>query len=309
LQYFLGLKMETAFYELGGLRIVSDFPLFGLQACQNEVEVDFDVAFRCAPIPEQIASAVAKSGTYNEILLDIPAVARFLLRAGKEILMDLAPSADDDEVLSYLLGVVFGVLCHQRGITPLHASAIDIADGCVAFVGASGAGKSTLIATLAQQGHEIIADDVCFLQLGTNGEVQAWPGISRIRLWEDTRAALGFDGPGVEREVHGDNKYFVPVCPPRNPTQSRLLRRVYQLHRVPNGIAKVTRLHGADAVEALMQNVYPPSLAPLCYQRHAFIACAAASRGAPVFRFSRPWDLGALGEVAEMLESHLHNVS
>src|SRR5262245_63930689 len=92
--------METAIYELGGLRIVSDFPLFGLQACQNEVEVDFDVAFRCTHIPEQIASAVAKSGTYNgrEVLLDIPAVARFLLRAGKEILIDLAPSADDDEV-------------------------------------------------------------------------------------------------------------------------------------------------------------------------------------------------------------------
>ena len=140
--------METAIYELGGLRIVSDFPLFGLQACQNEVEVDFDVAFRCTHIPEQIASAVAKSGTYNgrEVLLDIPAVARFLLRAGREILIDLAPSADDDEVRSYLLGVVFGALCHQRGITPLHASAIDVSDGCVAFVGASGAGKSTLIA-------------------------------------------------------------------------------------------------------------------------------------------------------------------
>jgi len=302
--------METAIYELGGLRIVSDFPLFGLQACQNEVEVDFDVAFRCTHIPEQIASAVAKSGTYNgrEVLFDIPAVARFLLRAGREILIDLAPSADDDEVRSYLLGVVFGALCHQRGITPLHASAIDVADGCVAFVGASGAGKSTLIATLAQQGHEIIADDVCFLQLGTNGDVQAWPGISRIRLWEDTRAALGFDDPRVEREVQGDNKYFVPVRPPRNPTQSRLLRRVYQLHRVPNGVTKVTRLHGADAVEALMQNVYPPNLARLCYQRHAFIACAAASRSAPVFRFSRPWDLAALGQVAEMLESHLYNI-
>jgi hypothetical protein len=28
-----------------------------------------------------------------------------------------------------------------------------------------------------------------------------------------------------------------------------------------------------------------------------------------VFRFSRPWDLAALGQVAEMLESHLYNVS
>ena len=183
-----------------------------------------------------------------------------------------APSSNDDEVRAYLLGAVFGALCHQRGITPLHASAIDVADGCVAFVGASGAGKSTLVAALAQRGHEIIGDDECFLQLGTNGEVQAWPGISGIRLCEDARAALGFDGAGVERAMHGYNKYFVPVRPPRNPIQSRRLREVYQLHRVPNGVTEVTRLRGADAVEVLMQNVYPPGLADrLGYQAHVFM--------------------------------------
>ena len=125
-----------------------------------------------------------------------PAVGRFLVRAGKEILIDLAPSSNDDEVRAYLSVACFGALCHQRGITPLHASAIDVADGCVAFVGASGAGKSTLAAALARRGHEIIGDDDCFLQLGTKADVQAWPGISRIWLWEDARAALGFEGPG-----------------------------------------------------------------------------------------------------------------
>src|SRR6476661_5516708 len=204
--------MGTSIYRFGGLRIASDFPLFGLHVCRNVVQAQCEVVIRRVPISEQVTSATATflhgkcSGTYNgrDLLLDYPTVGRFLLRAGQEILIDPAPSSSDDEVRAYLLGSVFGALCHQRGITPVHASAIDVADGCVAFVGASGAGKSTLIATLAQQGHEIIADDVCFLQLGTNGDVQAWPGISRIRLWEDTRAALGFDGPGVEREVHGD---------------------------------------------------------------------------------------------------------
>jgi hypothetical protein len=269
---------------------------------------------RRAPIPEGIVSVTAtfRYAQYSErddgkeILLEFPSVGRFLLRAGKEILMDLAPSTDEDEVRAYLLGSVFGALCHQRGITPLHASAIDVADGCIAFVGGSGAGKSTLVATLAQCGHEIITDDACFLQVGTDGDVQAWPGISRIRLWEDVRATLGFDGPGVEREVWGYNKYFIPVRPPRNPTQSRRLHRVYQLHRVANGAPEVTRLQGAEAVEALLQNVYPQGLAErLGYKSHAFIACTAAARDVPVFRFSRPWDLAALDQGTKMLENHL----
>ena len=102
-----------------------------------------------------------------------------------------------------MLGAVFGALCHQRVIRPRHASAIDVA-GCVAFVGVSGASKSTLVATLALRGHEIISDDVCLLQPGTDGALQAWPGISRVTLWEDATAelcpvtvalALSQDGP------------------------------------------------------------------------------------------------------------------
>ena len=52
--------METTIYRLGGLRIASDFPLFGLQVCRNEAEARCEVVIRCAPIPEEVASATAK---------------------------------------------------------------------------------------------------------------------------------------------------------------------------------------------------------------------------------------------------------
>jgi hypothetical protein len=306
--------MESAIYKFGGLRIASAFPLFGLQVCRNETEAQCDVVIRCASIPEGAASASANflDGQYSEreVLLDYPAVGRFLLRAGKEIVMDLAASSNDDEVRAYLLGAVFGALCHQRGVTPLHASAIDVADGCVAFVGASGAGKSTLVAALAQRGHEVISDDECFLQLGTSGDAQAWPGISRIWLWDDSMTVLGFDGAGVERELHGYKKYLAPVRSPRNPTQSRPLRRVYQLNRAPNGVAEVTRLRGADAVEVLMQNVYPRSLAHHPdYQSHVFLVCAATARDVPVFRFDRPWNFASFDQGIDLLENHLRDAS
>jgi hypothetical protein len=302
-------------YRFGRLRIASDFPLPELKLCHGEVEARCEVVVRCASIPEEIASASAKfisggryCGIYNgrEVLLDYPAVGRFLVRAGEEILIDAAPSAKDEDVRGHLLGAVFGALCHQRGIIPLHASVIDVADGRVAFVGASGAGKSTLVGALARRGHEIISDDECFLQLDSNGNVQAWPGISRIRLWEDARDALGFDGPGMEREIQGYNKYVVPVPPPRDPIQCRPLRRVYQLHRVPNGATEVIRLHGADAVEAVMQNVYPPGLAVrLGYQPHVFMVCTAVARDVLVFRLSRPRDFAILDQGIELLENHL----
>src|SRR5690242_1926125 len=156
-------------YWFGGLRITSDFPLPSLHACQDE---SFDIVIRRGTIPKKVASTAVRfhnggyTGTYNgvHVLLDYP-VGRFMLRAGEEILIEATPSSDLDEVRAYLLGGVFGALCHQRGITPLHASAIDVAVGCAAFVGPSGAGKSTIVAALAGRGHQVIADDECFLQV------------------------------------------------------------------------------------------------------------------------------------------------
>ena len=311
--------MEAAIYKVGSLCINSDFPLFGLQLCRSQVkgDCDIDVVIRRGPIPEGITSVTPKyhNAAYSErsngreALLEFRAVGRFLLREGKEILMDTATSSDDDEVRAYLLGAVFGALCHQRGITPLHASAIDVADGCVAFVGDSGAGKSTLVATLAQRGRAILTDDVCFLQFGAEGNVQAWPGISQIRLWEDAKTALGFDGPGIRREINRYNKYVIPIRQPRNPKQSRRLRCIYQLNRVPKGAPEVRRLRGTAAVEVLMQNVYQSGFAERAgYMPALFTACTALARDVPLFQFIRPWDFADLDKGAQMLENHLSNL-
>jgi hypothetical protein len=301
-------------YQLAGLRIVSDFRLPGLQSYTDGVAADGEIVIRRACIPEGLtpATATQRSARYDgaEALLEFPRAGRFLVRSGKEILVDPAPGSDDGEVRAYLLGTAFGVLCHQRGITPLHASVIAIADGFVAFVGESGAGKSTLAAALARRGHQVVADDVCFLQLDSEGHIKAWPGIARIRLWEAAMQALGCDGPGVERERHGYNKYFIPVVQPQNLNQPRRLRRVYELHDAPSGPTKlVTRLRGAASVEVIMQNVYRLGLAEhMGYKPAAFVVCAATARDVPLFRFSRPLGFDTLHEGVDLLEEHLRDI-
>ena len=122
--------------------------------------------------------------------------------------------------------------------------------------------------------------------------------------------ALGRDGPGVEREVRGYNKYLIPVKPPRNATEPRRLRRVYQLHAAGDydGFS-ISRLHGAAAIEVLMQNVYRLGIAEYMGHKPAvFVVCATAARDIPVFRFSRSLDFDTLGERMEILENHMCDV-
>ena len=94
----------------------------------------------------------------------------------------------------------------------------------------------------------------------------------------------------------------------RHPSESRRLRRVYQLDAAPNGTTEVTRLQGAAAVKVLMQNIYRLNLAEhLGYKPHAFMVCAAAARDVAVFRFTRLLGFEALDQGIELLENHLGN--
>jgi hypothetical protein len=307
-------RVGTMAYGFAGLYICSELLLPGVPLWRGDIPGRDKIVIRRAVVPRSlsVATAVFPDGQCdkNELLLDIKGVSRYLVRRGDEILVDQEASSTHGEVCAFLLGTAFGVLCHQRGILPLHASGVDVSDGCIAFVGYSGAGKSTLVAALAARGHQVISDDVCFLQSSEQGQIRVWPGLNRLRLWEDAKKALGCYRPGIERELPGLNKYLIPLRPPPNPKEPRHLRRIYQLDPVPDGHrAGVNRLRGAAAVEVLIQNIYRSGLAERMGRKPAlFVACAAAARDIPVFRFSRPLGFHALGEAVDMLEDHLSDL-
>jgi hypothetical protein len=87
--------------------------------------------------------------------------------------------------LGYLLGPVFGLLLRLRGVICLHASAVNINDRSVVFVGSEGAGKSTTAAAFARQGFCVLSDDIVGLVEQGQG-FQTLPASPRINLWPDS---------------------------------------------------------------------------------------------------------------------------
>jgi hypothetical protein len=308
----LNSSFHNAAYHLAGLRIVSDVPLSGLLHSDPTASGEV-VTIRRGRVPKTLSDPVMVQDNIaydgSSLLLTIPKVARFLVGNGNEILVDPEPSAHKNDVRAYLLSCVFATLCYQRGILPLHSAAIDVTDGCIAIIGDSRAGKSTLAAALTAHGHQVIADDVSFLRLDSDGNVMSWPGIGRIRLWEDAVAALGLNGPEVEQEFSAYTKYLVPVPPPKDPFAPRRLRRIYHLNAAPDGIAaKVSQITSPSAIEVLMQNAYCSYLAEYMGRKPAIFAlCVAMARQVPVFQFSRPMGFEVLDQGIEALEDHLRD--
>jgi hypothetical protein len=92
--------------------------------------------------------------------------------------------------LCYLLGPIVGILLTLREVTCLHASCVQLGEGCVAVVGVPEAGKSTTAAAFALRGHAVLSDDITTLE-AAGGEIMVRPTYPRIRLWPASADVLG----------------------------------------------------------------------------------------------------------------------
>jgi hypothetical protein len=109
----------------------------------------------------------------------------WLERKGRSLWAVWPETSTLDDVVSYLLGPVLGLLLRLRGVTCLHASAVALENRSVVFVGAEGAGKSTTAAAFARQGHAVISDDVAALVESPEG-FRVMPAYPHLCLWPDS---------------------------------------------------------------------------------------------------------------------------
>jgi hypothetical protein len=102
------------------------------------------------PVPQALDDAKKKGVLYqispDRFLLGLGKIARYLVSEGREIVIERVPGGSDDAVRVFLFGSVFGALLHQRGVLPLHGSAVMPSRGATIFAGPSGSGKSMLAA-------------------------------------------------------------------------------------------------------------------------------------------------------------------
>lgn len=293
---------EAWWYSLFGLAIRSEIALPELASAPPASEADVEIRHGAVPAADQpnVGYIVTPEGT----LLDVAQVGRFLIRDGREIVVEKVPEGSDRNRRLYLLGSVFGALLHQRGLLPLHANAIQVDGRAIAFSGHSGAGKSTIAAWFHDRGHPILADDVCVITPERGGAL-AWPGVPRLRLWREALEESGRSAEGLRRSFDDLDKWDVPAdITASGPLP---LARIYILARAPEGASapSIRRLTGVEAVEALVSNTYRGGYVRIAGLTAAHLAtCAAVARAVPVFEAQRLWGFGSFDSQAEMLRAH-----
>ena len=294
-------------YCISGLSVDSEVVLPGLIAIEA-ARGRPDVTIRQSEVPPALQDAVAAGPTWeiagDMFLLRIPGVARFLLRAGRDIAFELEDATARDEIAIFLTGTVFGILLHQREHVVLHASAVRVGGKAVLFCGPSGAGKSTIAAALGQRGYPLLNDDVCAVTVNGTGAPMVHPDGRQLKLWEHSIEKLDLAERRGERVRTCLEKFYVE--PEQVFAEPLALGAVYALREArPPHAPGIESPNVVDAALLLRRNAYRPLLVSRMGQKaNYFHAATTIANVAGIFHLTRPLDFAGMPEVVAWLERH-----
>jgi hypothetical protein len=300
----------THLYTLSGWRTRSEIPLTRVPTSAGDGK-SIDVLIQIAPGHSPIGGNPAKLVFEHSAecsRLRIGAVADFEVRRGQQISVWPALGAAQKDIEIFLFGPVWATLCHQRGVLPLHASAILVNGGITAFAGRSGAGKSTAAALMASLNYELFADDILTVNFDQDSIPGAWPYLRRLKLPSDTILQLALTPAEPVSERLDKEKYFVqPKCA-ADDKWSRL-ERLYLLEIDPaNSGNSIDRIVGAEAVRALIDQTYHRDFIEVSGRFNDHLAfCTQLASKIAIYRLRRSPVLGAAKELGSLIRAHLEN--
>lgn len=289
-------------YRLNGWRLRSSLPLPELPPWPGDDRLP-EVQIQAGPVPERLSGLVASDrhgdlGPDGRFLMDDPGVARFLVEGGRLVTIETAPDAAAAAAVRALIyGTVQGMLCHQRGLFPVHASSVVVGGRAILITGPRGAGKSALAAALAGHGASLLADDVSVLVPGDRPMVL--PGLACLNLDPDMIAHLGFPAQGLPPPVWGKCRVpgFIPAAPAPAP-----LAAVFHLCLDPDAVGpQLSPLSPQHALALLHRSVFRLRLAllmgrgPVLFKDAARLASAIPQH----WLLRRPPNLGTLDALAQ----------
>jgi hypothetical protein len=265
-------------HSIYGLSIRSNLPLSGVPESSSVEEPDVDV--NLGRLPRQVTGTEAHTCVFprpcagtdvgrpaliarrfietGNFLLTYEDGAEFVIdRLGTRVCARWPETLSVDDVSTYLLGPILGFILRLRGVTCLHASAVEVDGRGIAILGPPGAGKSTLAAGFANAGFGVLSDDVAPV-VNRRGEFAMQPGYPRLRLWPDSVQALYGAVDLLPRITQTWDKRHLDLTDRRYRFLDRPapLSAIYVLDERTAGAPVIEAMRPRDAILALVANTY-----------------------------------------------------
>ena len=242
-------------YRAYGLTFASEiaFPQWpeSPDAGEPDVRIGQGVIFGRDYVPP---SSVQIESSPGELLLRGSQSATIRVSGGNAITVEQLPGGNPGIIRQILLGWSLAGIFHQRGMLPLHGSALCDGDACFVFCAASGTGKSTLAAAFLNAGCAYLDDNIALIRF-EGGQPSVAPGIPEIRLWEDALGDVAFEHTVAGRVKPDVNKLAV-LARSTFRSEPAPLRKIFILRRTNDPELSFVPLKGAAKFHALLEHVF-----------------------------------------------------
>jgi hypothetical protein len=286
-------------YIAYGLEVYSSKPIPGL--LRGRAKERIEILFGRVDWPESAEKLKGVYITPQEAYLYWAAQGTFLVRGGREIILDPAPGVAEEILHLILLGPCLAILLHQRGLMVLHASGIVRNGGAILFLAESGLGKSTLAAAMYAKGYRLVADDV--VPIDGQGPIPlVFPGFPQLRVHPEAILKLGGNPKTLSRVLPKEGKCLLRA--ERGFSQYPLpLKRIYVLAEGLNAAAEEICLQ--EALIELVRHTYRIRDMHAVKGLTNFLQCGSLANHVRIRRLRSPRGLGGLPELIRVLEQDL----
>jgi len=278
-------------------------PSFGSCAAREQAPLD-ETPFLEWTLPDgTIWTRFYRTG--DNYLLRFPDLADFTVSAsGLEVAAYPMPGISGQTIEHLYLNQALPLALSRQFKLVLHASAVEIGNFAVAFLGISGRGKSTLAASFSTSGCRFLTDDGLQLEKGPGGHL-IQPSHPSIRLWDDSRQALIPETAQVAPAVNYTPKSRllageeVAYC-----DASRPLRCMYFLGEGDTEAVSIEPVGGRDAMIELVRHTFLLDIEEREMLMHHFGQLTELARIPMFFRLDYPRRYDMLPQVRDAVIRH-----
>jgi hypothetical protein len=227
-------------------------------------------------------------------------VGRFLVENGNRICVQPEEGVEEKKLRLFLLGSCLGALLHQRGVVPVHASAIGFGRAAVLLCGRPGAGKSTTAAALIARGHSIVSDDISALSVSPQGVMLA-PAYPQLKLSEKSMSYLSLPCSEFTQVSSPKAKYAVRV-PSRFQTAPIEVTALIRLSKTPQNQVQWREIVGGASFHTIRNTIYRKKFNYNACNYRFFHQSQALVKHLRVFELMRPDGADSFDAVADLVE-------
>lgn len=300
---------KTNMYKVFGLRVLSEIQLPELPRI-NEQEEMMEVIIRTADLFQKWSEFTNTEQNFvvdkNVVMIRIPDTAIFSIQEGKQIIVSPMGNTCEDKIRLYILGICMGALLMQRGILPLHGSAINIDGKVYAILGNSGAGKSTLAAAFLSKGYTLLSDDVIAVTVSADKTPIVIPSYPQQKLWAESLNAFGMGTASYNPLFERETKYAVPV-------QSHFfseplpLAGVIELTKTEDENVELIRMEGLERLRTLFFHTFRKFLVTqLKLTEWHFTTSTSVINKVDMFHLKRPNNRFTAHELVSIILKTIH---